>query len=240
MNNRIASIGMALALLWGLASCDDGPIYEKSQGTTDGKTARMEGTLTGLATWPSKYNVAIAGFSDEDKYAVISKVITSANIDEDGHVDITLSGIPDEVKTVELCVINRLRQRVVTLHSEDAADGHIAFDVGTVDVGMYAAIQKHLFDTSCTACHGASTFAAAGLNLTEGKSYDQMVNRASSKVAGLDIVTPGDAEGSVLHQVLNTDLSATWHQNHSDMLNKERQAEVLTMLDDWINNGANP
>ena len=48
------------------------------------------------------------------------------------------------------------------------------------------------------------------------------------------LVAPGDAEASVLHQVLNTDLTATWRQNHSDMLNKERTAPLLSLIDDWI------
>lgn len=224
-----------LPLLFG---CDDGRIYEKNATYTDGKVVRLEGSITGLSSWPENYNVAIAGFAADDDYAVISKVIN--NMTDEGDLDITLSGIPENVKTVEFCILNRLRKRVLTLQSEDISNSseRIIMDIGSQDISMFTTIQHSLLDVSCIACHGASTFAAANLNLTEGKSYAQMVNRNSSKVAGLNIVTPGDADNSVLHQVLNTNISASWHQNHADMLNKERTANILTMIDDWISYGA--
>lgn len=219
-----------------LASCDDGPIEETSKGYTDGTTAKVEGVLNGIDSWPSKYNIAIAGFESNDKYAVISKIITNSSIDERGHFSVSLSGIPENVETLELCVINRLRQRVITLYSENIsqAAGSINIDAGEFDAEMYNMIQTHLFDVSCTACHGGSTFSAAGLNLTTGKSYDGLVDKPSKKAEGLYLVAPGDVTNSVLHLVLNTDISADWRQNHADMLNKERTAELLTMIDDWI------
>ena len=221
-----------------LAGCDDGYIQEQVPQWTEGKTVAVEGRICGLETWPDKYDIALAGFDDTDRYAIISKVVSLNSLEPDGHFRMTLSGVPGEVTQVELCVINRLRQRVVTLKSmplgQDSRESEM--QVGDVDAGMYNLIQTQFFDVNCTACHGASTFSAAGLNLTAGQSYGHLVNVESAKVPGSLLVAPGDAEASVLNQVLNTDLTATWRQNHGDMLNKERTAPLLTLIDDWIAN----
>ena len=219
-----------------LTSCDDGYIQEEVQHWSEGKTVTVEGRISGLDSWPDKYSVALAGFDGTNRYAVISKVVSPTGVGPDGHFRISMSGISDNVTQVEVCVINRLRQRVITLTSMPLeAEGRTTeMQVGELDAEMYHLIQSQFFDVSCTACHGASTFSAAGLNLTEGNSYSHLVNVESAKVPGMLLVAPGDAEASVLHQVLNTDLTATWRQNHSDMLNKERTAPLLSLIDDWI------
>ncbi len=235
--NKYNSIVIILSFL-AFASCDDGRIYEKDTSFKEGKIVKTTGTITGLDNWQTGYNIAIAGFDDEDPYAIISRVITPT--DAEKPLKIVLAGIDDNVTHMELCVLNRLRQRVVTLQEfplEETRDT-IRFDIGNVNASMYGVIQSQLFNISCTACHGGNGFAAAGLNLTEGNSYAAMLNQPSKKVEGLSIVTPGDKENSVLHLLLNTDLSSSWHQNHADMLNKERSANLLKLIDDWIDGGA--
>jgi hypothetical protein len=55
-------------------------------------------------------------------------------------------------------------------------------------------------------------------------------------VEGGTLVKPGDAEGSVLPQVLGSQLTATWGYDHSkEVLN----SLVLDLIDSWINAGAN-
>lgn len=56
-----------------------------------------------------------------------------------------MTGVSDKVTTIELCVINRLRKRVISFRSMDdltAVDDTILMDVGTVDAGMYHGIQE--------------------------------------------------------------------------------------------------
>ena len=52
---------------------------------------------------------------------------------------------------------------------------------------------------TCTACHGLSTTPGGGLNLLEGHSHADLVNRASTTVDGKMRVMPGNASESVLH-----------------------------------------
>ena len=142
------------------------------------------------------------------------------------------------VTTIELCVINKLRKRVISFQSMDdltAVDDTILMDVGTVNVGMYHGIQEKVFNTTCAHCHGGSSSAAANLYLTEGKSYEALVNRPSKKVDGMLLVKPGSAQESVLHTLLNTTISSTWGYDHSKEI---VSSPILTLIDDWINNGA--
>lgn len=237
MNKTYIILTMLAAFL--LCACDDGRIEEKEVTFKEGRTVNLKGTLHGVSSWTgSSYYLAFAGFDNEDQYAIISKIITSTG--DNDQVEITLSGIDEEVTQVELCVLNRLRQRVMTFQQMDITEARnaIDFEVGEQDVSGFDAIQYALFDQSCTACHGGSGRSAAGLDLTAGKSYAALINKPSTKITGLNLVTPGDAGNSVLSQVLNSDVSATWRQNHADMLNKDRTANLLDFINQWINDGA--
>lgn len=228
--------GGYLLLLAYITSCDDGRIYEKTETLSEeGRTLKMSGKINGISKWPDGYNVVVAGFSDESEYAVVTKTIPAV---EDDEIQVTMTGVSDKVTTIELCVINKLRKRVISFQSMDdltAVDDTILMDVGTVNVGMYHGIQEKVFNTTCAHCHGGGSSAAANLYLTEGKSYEALVNRPSKKVDGMLLVKPDSAQESVLHTLLNTTISSTWGYDHSKEI---VSSPILTLIDDWINNGA--
>jgi hypothetical protein len=74
-------------------------------------------------------------------------------------------------------------------------------------------IQKKIFDTTCATqfCHGASA-ASAGLDLSEGAAYTNLVNvpaaNEAAKAAGLVRVLPSDPADSFLLQKLSGTLGA--------------------------------
>lgn len=232
---------MALLLL---GSCDDGPIEEKQAAMTGGKIVKVEGHVTGLRTWPLRYNIAVAGFTSDAEnevapYASISKVMSA---DSAGNVSIVISGISGEVSNVEVCVLNRLRQRITTFVSEDitsrVAGDTIRIDIGNLDVSMLATIQSKLFDTRCITCHGASGHAAAGLNLTDGNSYASLVNQPSAVIDSLYRVEPNDSAKSVLYQVVNnTSHNGTLTSIHQSLFG-EKDINLVGLVGEWIRNGA--
>ena len=229
---QIGALVVLLTVLLSL-SCDDGRIYEEVVVLPEeGRVVKLTGMLTGAENWSSGYNVVVAGFDDTKEYAIITKAIPASECRE-----VVLSGISDEVTRIELCVVNRLRKRILSYETFDCpvtADT-IRLDVGTKDVGMYASLQSQLFNTTCANCHGASTHAAAGLYLTEGKSYDALVGQPSVKVSGKQLVSPGDADESILYQTLATHISAAWNYDHT----KEVLSDAwLDVLEDWIDDGA--
>ena len=214
-------------------SCDDGRIYEEAVAIPEeGRVVKLTGLLTGAENWSSGYNVVVAGFDDEGDYAIITKAIPSTECKE-----VVLSGISDDVTRIELCVVNRLRKRILSYEVFDCpvtADT-IRLDAGTRNLGMYATLQSQLFNTTCANCHGASTYAAAGLFLTEGKSYQALVGKPSIKVPDKLLVNPENADESVLYQALATKISATWSYDHTKEVLSD---EWLDVVEDWIDDGA--
>ncbi len=227
-------------LLAGLHACDEGRIREDAfVATGEGRTLEMTGCIGGADRWSDGYSVVVAGFDDESDYAVVSKVVPPSSGADGDEIRLTMSGITDEVTTVELCVVNRLRKRIVSLAAMECTGiaDTIFMDVGTVDASMYNAIQQKIFNATCTACHGLGTAPGGGLTLLEGHSYADLVNRASTTVEGRMRVVPGNASESVLHLILGTDISSDWRTDHSRMITS---SDMQSLVSDWIDGGAQP
>lgn len=239
MKKNIISTFILLTIL-GFTSCDDGRIYPETATLSEGKSVQLEGVLNGLENWPGAYRVSIAGFEQaDDEYASVSKVITSGDV-VNGKVSIELSGIKDNITLVRLCVLDRLRKHIVTFKEVDVskATETVKMDVGTVDISMLNAIQISYFNTTCANCHGASNRVAAGLYLTEGRSYDALVGVDSKKVEGKKLVEANNASGSVLHMVLNQQTVEGISMAHRDLVSEKNELTILPLIDSWINNGA--
>ena len=238
MKKSIITYIITLCTITGiLTSCDDGRIYEEVvQVEREGGSVRLTGTLSGNNHWASGYSIVLAGFADDSEYAKTAKGITT---NSNGSVDMTLTGIPSEVNTIEICAINRLRKRIATFYTYEYTEeaDTIRIETGEIDASMYHAIQTNVFDRSCTSCHGGSTSAAAGLYLTADRSYNALVNVVADKSEdSLMFVNPCKSEESFLHLVLNTDITANWSMDHIDMVTSH---DLLQLIDDWSDNGAN-
>ena len=224
-----------------LCACDDGRIYPESTTSAEGKTVVMEGVLEGFDNWASNYRVSIAGFEQtDDEYASVSKTITASDIKDDGMVSVELSGIKSEVKFVRLCILDRLRRHIVTFEEVDVSEATepVKVDLGTMNISMHNAIQQSFFNTTCANCHGASNRAAAGLYLTEGKSYQALVEVSSKKVEGKKLVETNNSANSVLHMVLNQQSVEGISMDHRDLVSEKSEQTILPLIDSWINNGA--
>lgn len=228
-------IFVLLSLAMGLTACDDGSIPRKEHTATHtGFAAKLTGNITGADSWPEYYQLVLAGFGDSE-YATTQVLVSP---DANGNVSLTLPNIGSDVKTIELCVTNRLRKRVLTYQSADAASlsgDTLYMDAGQVDAHMYAAIQENIFDKTCVNCHGGSNTAAAGLYLTTGRSHASLVNQPSTQVAGGIRVIPDSAEQSVLHKVINESNVLGFDVRHEDMITSSTD---LRLIDEWINAGA--
>ena len=232
---NIASCIVALAASPALTACDEGRIYDDyvPEGP-DGLTARLTATLTGADTWSEDYTLAVAGFADGDDYARVSKNVTA---DDNGVVDVTMTGIPEDVNRVELCVIDRLRHRVATFAMTEVLPGRdkITVEAGNLDVSQTAAIQQEIFNTTCANCHGASNHAAGQLDLTAGHSFDDLVGVASHHNPAMMRVVAGNSAESLLYRILSTDESASWYYDHSVEVTDPVKIDLVK---DWIDNGA--
>ncbi|MDE6812119.1 MAG: hypothetical protein K2J15_07200 [Muribaculaceae bacterium] len=219
-------------------ACDEGRIHEDESLIHDeGRVARVIAGIKGTDTWTDGYTLAIAGFEEGNEFAIVSKNIISSAISD--RCDIILSGIPQEVSTVEICALDRLRRRVATFLSVNtgASRDTLTIDVPEVNLSMADAIQKEIFNTTCAQCHGGSAYAAAGLNLTEGRSFGEMIGVESYKQPGMERVMPGNSKESVLYLILGENMSSTWRYDHSVEVIRQ---EKLDLIRNWIDGGANP
>lgn len=239
----LKNISFLLVSLLCLSACDSGDILDQELSTSDlGRTVKLTATMSGVASWDSKYAVSLAGFVPGDNYAHVVRTLPATTADG-SQVELVLSNIDDEVKTVELAITNRLRERIITLarvNLEDYADNPdtIRMDLGHLDVSRFGALQMGLFDMACIQCHGGNGRSAAGLNLTAGQSLGHLVDMPSTSKSDARRVVSGDAEGSLLHQILNEGGEDILHYNHTEVVSsqfKENLLEVLQLIDDWIN-----
>ena len=234
--NKISSTIASFALLATLASCDEGRLYDTDIVTEEeGGNARVTATISGESSWTSGYAIAVAGFESGNEYAIISKnVEVSAS---DGTCDVALTGIPAEVSTIELCALDRLRRRVATFATADykVSGDTLRIDAGALDVSMANAIQQEIFNTTCIQCHGGSNYAAAGLHLTEGLSFESLVGVSSVKVPGKHRVEAGSSTESVMYEALAEGISSSWRYDHSVEVVKQ---EKLDLIRNWIDGGA--
>jgi len=88
-----------------------------------------------------------------------------------------------------------------------------------------------IFNNNCTSCHGTS----GNLDLSQGNSYTNLVNVASSGYSGFQRVKPGDPMNSVLHQKIvgNTSFGDRMPQGGSALAQADEEK-----IKNWIQNGA--
>ncbi|MDO4163056.1 MAG: hypothetical protein Q4D56_01535 [Bacteroides sp.] len=226
----------------GFSSCDEGRIeVKRSTISNEGRIARLIANVSGVDNWPSGsgYSVVIAGYGDDSQYAIVTRSLPMG-LEEGADIDITMSGVTDDVTSLRLCIINRLRECVATFYelgSDElsSASDTIRMEAGTVNLGMYSTIQNQIFDTKCISCHGSTGSAARGLFLTDGESYNALVNQYSRVETDMLLVSPGNVSESFLYNVLNEEGATS--MSHIDLFSEDEQLQI-TLIDDWIEYGA--
>ncbi len=224
-----------------LGSCDSGNITE-THYTVDSKghNVKLTATLQGADDLPAGYTLALAGFQEGSNYAVMRQTIPTDT--RDRSIAITLSNINNNVQTVELIVTNSLRERILSLATvkldeyENQSDT-IRLDMGTLDVSATGCLQRGMLDKACVQCHGANGRKAAGLDLTEGNTYADLVNVASTTKPGEMRVTGGSPDNSLLWHILNEGGENILHYNHTEVISshfKDNLSEVRSYLRKWI------
>lgn len=224
-----------------LTACDEGDITDEIfVDETESYVVKFTGDISGVDRWAEDYDIVLAAFDGESDYSVIQKQVTAT---DDARTTFILSGVPTTARSIELCVTNKLRRRVITFESltidpsEHSPSDTISIALPSpIDVGMFASIQRYIFDGAsynCSLCHGAEN-GRAGLDLTQGRSHDNLVNAASTRVADALRVVPGNASASVLHSALAEGNPAGLRYDHSGLIDDA----IRRLIDDWIDAGA--
>ena len=95
-------------------------------------------------------------------------------------------------------------------------------------------IQAKVFNQSCaiTGCHG-STNTQAGLLLTDGNSFANLVNIQSVLFSSFKRVEPNNSSNSILIKILKGEVSPRMPFNRTPL-----SAAVIDSIAKWIDNGA--
>ncbi|MBD5342208.1 MAG: hypothetical protein HDR93_02980 [Bacteroides sp.] len=214
-----------------LCSCDEGRIWPDDviETNSDGLTATVVITgATGADRWFSGYSLAVGGFTPGSEYALISKNIVT---DSDGSATVVLTGVPAEVETIELCVIDRLRRRVASFSSVPVGAANVTITSEGADFSPEQAIQTEVFNTTCINCHGGASFSAAGLNLTQEHAFRELIGVTSVKDPEMMRVHPGQPDKSLLYNILAGEDSKEWNYDHSVEITA---SERLDLIKNWI------
>ncbi len=237
---------LKMAALLLLAACDEGDIAENDYKVNDtGRTVKLTARVEGLSTWETQNShVALAAFATTSQYAIMQKAIPSGTRDGD-MVELVVSNISSEVNTIELAVTNSLRKRIVTLETLRMSDyeGYgprdtIRMELGTLDLSRFGCLQYGVFDKACIQCHGGNGRSAGNLNLTQGLAYANLVDMASTQKEGAWRVKSGNADESLVCQILDEGGENLLNYNHTEVLSslfKENLQEVKSLIRDWIN-----
>jgi len=96
-------------------------------------------------------------------------------------------------------------------------------------------IQKDVFDVSCatSGCHAGASLQA-GLQLTSGDSYAELVNKTSVLNPNFKLVEPGNSENSFLIKMLKHTGEGTSQMPPSGKLSNS----VIDSISAWIDRGA--
>ena len=241
MKRAFFLLGIVIVFL--CEACDSGDIEGVSYAYSDkGYVVKLTGTLSGMESWDGKYAVSLAGFTTGDNYAQTVRSL-SPSTPNGADVSLILPNLSNDITTVELAITNRLRERIITLAQVNLDDysnprDTIRMEMGTIDVSVFNCLQQGLFNMACIQCHGGNGRSAANLNLTEGNARNNLVDVPSTKVSDKYRVVSGNAQQSLLHQILNEGGEDILHYNHTEVLSsqfKENLTEIRSLIDEWIN-----
>ena len=238
---NIATLLFPAAICAMVGSCDDGHINDPVRATdAETFTVKIAGNFTGQDTWTGRTSVAAACFNEESPYSLTQAPLPASM--DDNEQTVTLTNVPTDTKTIEIAVVNSLRERIATIYSysipaDQSTDDTIRLDIGSLDVGMYQTINQVVFQgNSCSRCHGGAS-PAANLDLTPQQAYASLVNVKAEKDPQQTRILPGNAEGSYLYKVI-TEGDANVSYSHPALFTNEAYSNFLNIIRDWINNGA--
>lgn len=244
MKTKLSLLSTLCVICMTIVSCDDGhvddPIFKHN---TEGYNVQITGVFKKLNTWTGNYSVVAAAFGDDSEYSLIQKVLPSTTTDDTKEV-VKLSNIPATSKTIEIAVVNTLRKRIATLYSYEIPDVYsnddtIRIDAGTLNVGMFGAINKVILqgtETNCSRCH-SGTNGAANLDLTAENAYKSLVNVPAYKDNTKMRVLPKDADNSFFYKVI-TEGDENISYSHLGLFAEEKYSVFLDIIASWINSGA--
>lgn len=219
-----------------ITACDEGKIYPEEDVADLGRTATVSVTFKGNGAWPKKNYLSVIALGSNSETPTLTKRIPKP-INAGKKVSITLNNLKEDTREICIAVISNglnIIYKYYTYEVSNNTNDNIEIELDELDLASYGRIQEQVFNTNCTTCHGGSTQIAGKLNLTPEKSYAALVNiEAPLSPDKQKYVDPGKPDESYLLEILEN------NDYHKDMFNSTGKQEVLSLIETWIQEGAN-
>lgn len=224
-----------LTLSLSIVACDSGDIYEETTFKNEGIKCNTSIIFKNISSWPIDYQVAIAAYKKEEAIPSISKAIGKPSIGDTSHIELT--GIPFDTDRISISILNKSRKSVTDLYSHSIQPKEIESQISSlgllsIDLLDFTRVQNQFF-ANCINCHGGSSYAAADLNLTEGYSYNALINVNSKIVNEKKLVTPGiESESFILDVLAHSSDNISYNHTNVSFNSQEEDVKLLKL---WIN-----
>lgn len=234
MKNRFRHLlPIVCVLSWAtMTACDSGDIYPDETPNEQGISIGASFILRNTEVFPVEYNLIFGVFAEGGTAPLASVNVIQPN--GDTPLSLKLENIPEEATSVKLGMVNSGRQLLYTFFEQSIDDSNpsqIVIPETEIDLLPYDRIQQLVFQQyNCVSCHQGTT-GSAGLLLTQGLSYPQLVNTPST-LSDKPRVTPSDPENSFLLDVLSQQEAVGYP--HTGLITR---SEDLAMLRIWIEKG---
>ncbi len=187
-------------------------------------------TFSNTDSWPESYQVILGAFGDDNTQTSSFTVLTKPSGTET--VTVKLENVPAASKKISLCLA--VNGKVTyTFYSYDYQGTDTTIPLQNINLLPYQRIQDQVFTAHCITCHGGSSGSpAAGMYLTDGKSYDQLVNHQATESSKVRVMAFNTAN-SFLIDVLRIK-GISFEHSASRSISEEN----IALLELWIRNGA--
>lgn len=233
------TVCVGLCTGFGLTGCDDGDIRPSSGEGAGNRNFTVTTRFFETDAWPEAYTLALAAYDSRENAVPLVKTTLSRPTGDGAEKIIYLANVPAQARWLAISLMKgSVRQYNYYTAAISNGETDITLTVEPIHLAGLSHIQQLVFDNNCSRCHGANGTPTAGLDLTAGHSFENLVNRPAVCTSdGTLRVLPGDAGKSFLHRML-TDSETEANRNglnHTDMLDA---TDLIAFVASWINHGA--
>ncbi|MDR0507976.1 MAG: hypothetical protein LBH32_14325 [Dysgonamonadaceae bacterium] len=216
-----------------LVACDSGDIYpEKKKIEEMNLRVNAVFEFNNETAFPQNYRIVWGAFVGTSPYPLAFEIVAKPDGKETTHYVST--SIPRIATFMALALVEKNENKARYFFKKfplDNVSGEMNISE-TVDLAAFERVQAQVFTPQCILCHGGGGFAA-GLDLTEGKAYNNLVGVPSHPDnSPKNRVTKGSLQNSFLLDVL-VDRPPTVTTNHTTLSTLDA-IDDINLIRTWI------
>jgi hypothetical protein len=218
------------------ASCDSGDIYPEEKKIEEmNLRVNADFQFENIDAFPQNYRIVWGAFVGTSPYPLACEVVQKPIAT--GVINLAPAPLPKGTEYMALALVEKTENKAKYFFAKYPVDNtQTEMNIAeTIDLAPFARVQAQIFTPQCTRCHGDGGLAA-GLNLTEGNAYANLVGVPSKEDnSPKNRVTKFSLQNSFLLDVLTT-RPETVTTNHTTLTTLDADDDV-NLIKAWIMNG---